>query len=777
MLWQRKSNPDDPSLAVLQQIARLFAELPKKSMVLHKSECWETAAWDVEPSRYATQLWRLGTCPASQGCNLEQTPAVVQQHLDCSGHRQYAFHWSMGPTPPRLLHYRLNQQDALRHSWDGLVAGTDGSVDVRTEQMGAAYVLGTDPDPIMFFFARVGGPLASARAEAASLLQLLRDVRCRYGHHVNLLIIVDCLVILDILRKWGRSDFHPNPKEIIHFTVVRPLIDELRQWVGNITLLKVKSHTGCLLNERADELAELGRTAEGPEICPGPQKYGSFWLRVRPETRRLAEECGKVLPRDSAPNRSLLEKIAVSHALRAVRKRDTIFVTDLFEHKEGRTVSKLIQRCAPSEYRVWLKCMTGTYPVQMYLKRIGKAQSPICPHCDEGTPESLTHFACVCPKFREARTSAHNQVRAVVTSFFDSSLGPDWTVMEETRMATTGLVLRSTPLATADQWGRRQPDWVLISAHHQRIAIVDLCRPSDVHPAQLLAAAVRKQQSYGPLQEALGHYTEQGWSVHVFPWVVGMRGLIDPFHIESLLKFLCVQQPQWQTAVERTVLASVRALYFLHRIRFGGLPYAGRPGLESEHSDSADEDDMDRTLAKRLPCRDKAGVSHDCTDSDSPDADNLAADLESRQPKRPRPPLVLGDASTGTMAGHTSAATTNDHTTRRTPSFSCRISGLARRSTCGRIAKRHSRKSAGGKTKPAAQPVPRPDVHAGLDSPDTRPRPARKRWRHTITTDAAGLGGPDQRPAKQHRRALSHDPQAALWTRWRQLEPCRRKRT
>jgi hypothetical protein len=33
----------------------------------------------------------------------------------------------------------------------------------------------------------------------------------------------------------------------------------------------LKSHTGCLLNERADELAELGRQAEGPEIGPGPQ--------------------------------------------------------------------------------------------------------------------------------------------------------------------------------------------------------------------------------------------------------------------------------------------------------------------------------------------------------------------------------------------------------------------------------------------------------------------------------------------------------------------------
>ncbi len=57
-------------------------------------------------------------------------------------------------------------------------------------------------------------------------------------------------------------------------------------------MVKVKSHTGCLLNERADEQAEQGEIAEGPEICMGPQKYGSFWLRVRPETREFAEKCG-----------------------------------------------------------------------------------------------------------------------------------------------------------------------------------------------------------------------------------------------------------------------------------------------------------------------------------------------------------------------------------------------------------------------------------------------------------------------------------------------------
>ena len=53
-------------------------------------------------------------------------------------------------------------------------------MDERAELMGAGYVLGDDPVPILTFHARNGGPLASARAEAASRLQLLKDVRLRY---------------------------------------------------------------------------------------------------------------------------------------------------------------------------------------------------------------------------------------------------------------------------------------------------------------------------------------------------------------------------------------------------------------------------------------------------------------------------------------------------------------------------------------------------------------------------------------------------------------------
>ena len=162
----------------------------------------------------------------------------------------------------------------------------------------------------------------------------------------------------------------------MHFAVIYPLLQDLRQWLGRVTLVKVISHSGCLLNERADELAELGRQTENPEICPGPQKYGPFWLRIRPVVRECAEKFSKPLPRDSAPNHSLLEAVVAFNTFCAIKKRSTMFVTDLLHHKEGTVISRIIRRCRSTEYRVWLKCMTGTYPVQTYLQRIGVAQTP-----------------------------------------------------------------------------------------------------------------------------------------------------------------------------------------------------------------------------------------------------------------------------------------------------------------------------------------------------------------------------------------------------------------
>jgi hypothetical protein len=86
--------------------------------------------------------------------------------------------------------------------------------------------------------------------------------------------------------------------------------------------------------------------------------------------------------------------------------------------------------------------------------------------------------------------------------------------------------------------GKEKVERILVSDELKGIAIPDLCRPSDVLPYQLRMAAKRKQHAYGPLKEALSYCTDQGWAIHIFPWVVEIRGMIDPRLVESLLKFL-----------------------------------------------------------------------------------------------------------------------------------------------------------------------------------------------------------------------------------------------
>jgi hypothetical protein len=93
----------------------------------------------------------------------------------------------------------------------------------------------------------------------------------------------------------------PQPRDIVHFDVLAPLLTELRLWPWTVLLMKFKSHAGCLLNERADELADIGVKSEVEPISPGPSKHGSVWIRIRESWRqRVSAEQLHILPRDTA---------------------------------------------------------------------------------------------------------------------------------------------------------------------------------------------------------------------------------------------------------------------------------------------------------------------------------------------------------------------------------------------------------------------------------------------------------------------------------------------
>ena len=120
---------------------------------------------------------------------------------------------------------------------------------------------------------------------------------------------------------------------------------------------------------------------------------------------------------------------------------------------------------------------------------------------------------------------------------------------------------------------RWQPDFVLISWKHKKIAILELTRPSDVLAVQLEEAYRRKIQKYAPILSALQYYIQDGWAIEILPWVVGIRGLANTKHLHAALAFLDIPRQKWKDVIEDSVLASVRALAYMHTIRYAG---AGR---------------------------------------------------------------------------------------------------------------------------------------------------------------------------------------------------------
>ena len=576
------------TLAHLQ--ARCVTLVPGKSTLLHKRGFWQTAEWDEETTEHAAQVWIVGGHVDVDQGRAQLADLSLAALGDWTG-RRYDFHWCIDRVPRALKLYREHQQDARQYTFQGLIGGTDGSANIRTDRMGAGFALGRQKEPLMTYYASVGGPLASLRAEAASLFQLLSRAREQFPGCADLLVFIDCLVLLNILLKWGRSDFQPQPREIVHFDVLVPLLAELRAWPGTVLLVKIKSHAGCLLNERADALADLGAASDEEQIFPGPSKYGTLWLRSRVSWRDRvrSEQLPHILPRDSAPNKSILKQVTAANLFRAMAKRNTHFVRHLFRREEGRILSRVVSRNEDAVLRVWTRVMTDTYPVQTYLHRIGAVKSPHCPHCSDNAIETLTHFACVCPKFREARTAAHNQLRAVVAASLQSSLSEDWHTFEEKSLAATGLRLQRVraeevslargesgaqdPAQDTVDISRWQPDFVLISWKHKKIAILELTRPSDVLAVQLEEAYRRKIQKYAPILSALQYYIQDGWAIEILPWVVGIRGLANTKHLHAALAFLDIPRQKWKDVIEDSVLASVRALAYMHTIRYTG---AGR---------------------------------------------------------------------------------------------------------------------------------------------------------------------------------------------------------
>ena len=262
--------------------------------------------------------------------------------------------------------------------------------------------------------------------------------------------------------------------------------------------------------------------------------------------------------------------------------------------------------------------------------------------------------------------------------------------------------------------------------------------------------------------------------MHVFPLVVGICGMIDPSHVESLLKFLHIQRKLWQGAIERTVLASVHAFHFLHKVRFGGHLDSGRLGLNPECAGGTDDDDaaFDGRRPRKSRRTDNTLV---CTDSDSEATDNPGV---AQPPSKTRRTLsVQPQVPEATEVGST-ALSAYAVAARQTPPLLRSASATAR----GRIQKKLGRKRARkenttrARTTTTVMSRARPNACSECNQTRSRQQPKRKRSECTSTTQIFDTNDPDHRQIMQH-QSTSGGEHVDLWNRWRRLEPRKRRRT
>jgi hypothetical protein len=121
--------------------------------------------------------------------------------------RREDFHWPATECTVARNNYRSCQQDAVQFEWEWLRLST-----------------GKDPD------------------------------------------LFDCLILLMIRLRRGWVDFRPDPEDAKHFDViVNSCLRKLQDRSGCTRLFNVKSHSGLLINDRADMLADHLDCGRDPE--------------------------------------------------------------------------------------------------------------------------------------------------------------------------------------------------------------------------------------------------------------------------------------------------------------------------------------------------------------------------------------------------------------------------------------------------------------------------------------------------------------------------------
>jgi len=245
------------------------------------------------------------------------------------------------------------------------------------------------------------------------------------------------IIPFTILRpRWGAMSLH----------IIESCLLRLRRRRAVTKLVKVKSHSGLLMNERADALADLGGASEDEPHWPGERKEDP--LRLSP--RHSVSSAYAPFPDHLVCDKQLVRRASEGVERDAALARNTVFSREMLQDPTNCNAILTAIPCQPdSMVRSCMQVTCGLYPTMARLHRVFPAKYPSakCAWCSANVPETLCHFASVCSRFHHALTASHNRAWQVIVRDLKRSASPGWQFFIETAVADTGLLGARSRLA------------------------------------------------------------------------------------------------------------------------------------------------------------------------------------------------------------------------------------------------------------------------------------------------------------------------------------------
>lgn len=384
----------------------------------------------------------------------------------------------------------------------------DGSGDSK---MGGGYCF-SEGGPASKSF-QVGGDAASLRAEAAAMWQVLISARTIPTR--SLVILCDSLGLLQMLRGYHRKDYQYHPHSYTHFDIIKLILEELNARKAAVHLVKVKSHVGIELNERADVLANEGLLSD-EVLCNPPRNIFPLWITQDGSSVHL----GKA---------ALFKEVRAQHhafqckvLLRTAGITTQNFLQDCLGQQFHSKAGKMLQL---GNLRLWLLSKGDCYPTQYYSYCTGQASNNTCtmPGCVRR--ETYNHCVCSCKVVSSAAHALHDRVWRGVFNVIKSSVPPGTRVVYDSAIGTIPGIKSSKVI------DKLQPDGVVIWGDFTAIDLLEFTHTGDLWPDSLTAARDKKPEADKYLKlvaELQLLYPEV--VITIVPFVVGARSYMDEKH-------------------------------------------------------------------------------------------------------------------------------------------------------------------------------------------------------------------------------------------------------